>query len=124
MSEKRNNKIKSVMKIVNNYIKKLEKDGITIKEVYLFGSTVKGKVKRFSDIDIAVVSPDFKDKFKAMKYLWNKRDAKDIQYGIEPLPFTPEEFSSSDPLVYEILTSGIKITTKTSKTSNKTKHIS
>lgn len=38
------------------------KEYFTIDEIILFGSQVTGKIHEFSDIDLAVISPDFKKK--------------------------------------------------------------
>jgi uncharacterized protein len=39
------------------------KEYFNIKEVVLFGSQLTSKANKFSDIDLAVISPDFKNKY-------------------------------------------------------------
>jgi predicted nucleotidyltransferase len=50
---------KRVKKFIKNYIKIL-KSQIKIEKVILFGSYAYGKQHRDSDIDLIVLSPDFK----------------------------------------------------------------
>ncbi|MEW6662536.1 MAG: nucleotidyltransferase domain-containing protein [Bacillota bacterium] len=45
-------------KIVNKYVELLQND-IRVAEVILFGSYAKGHANKDSDIDLAVISPDF-----------------------------------------------------------------
>jgi len=49
-------------KIIRFLTSKLIEDGINVHKVVLFGSQLYGKPKKDSDIDIAVVSNDFKNK--------------------------------------------------------------
>lgn len=59
-----------VKKEVNNFVNLLQREQIKITQVILFGSFAKGKPKNYSDIDLAVVSPDFgKDTHKEMVLL-------------------------------------------------------
>ena len=61
----KNNKIKVE---VNNFVNFPQKERIKISQVILFGSYAKGKQKDYSDIDLAVVSPDFgKDTHKEIR---------------------------------------------------------
>lgn len=93
-----------VRKIVNKYIKKLKAEKYPFSDVYLFGSYANGKTHKWSDIDIAVISKNRKNK----KKLWK------IAIYIDPR-IEPHALSSSDfkkdwiPLVYEIKKHGIKI---------------
>ena len=47
--------------VVTDFIKRLERRGIRLEQVYLFGSHLKGGVDEWSDIDLIVVSKDFAD---------------------------------------------------------------
>ncbi len=87
---------------------KLIKEEMSIKNVYLYGSFVKGTSTEDSDIDIAVVGDDFlgdpiEDTFMLM------RIRRKVDNRIEPHPFKSSEFDKSDPFVKEILSTGIKI---------------
>ena len=79
-----------------------------IDAAYLYGSQVAGMGKPWSDIDVAVISPDFSDdlfeeRLKLMKM------AANIDDRIEPHPFRVEDFESTNPLVNEIQKHGILI---------------
>ncbi|MGD9826819.1 nucleotidyltransferase domain-containing protein [Desulfobacter sp.] len=97
-----------IVKYVKDYIKILDKNGFTIQQAILFGSFVRGNFNEFSDIDIALVS----DKFEGIRFNDRNRIRKykfDVSADIEPIPFTLADFTESDPLVKEILETGIRI---------------
>ena len=85
----RNNAIKNVKKFLQELCKY-----IRIEEAYLFGSYVKNTWLKTSDIDLVVVSPDFKN----MKYIDRLELIHRVQWRlkldhyIEVIPLTPEEF--------------------------------
>ena len=64
---------KKIETAIENYLNILKKDKLPIKKVILFGSFAKGKQKRWSDVDICVVSSRFKNRDHAIKYLWGKK---------------------------------------------------
>ncbi len=99
---------KKIKKIIIEYINALKEDDINIEEVYLYGSYAKGKQKKWSDIDICIISGDFKDAFSALQYLWSKR-VKDTGITIEPIGFSKKDFRRKSPLTEEIKNKGIKI---------------
>ncbi|MFA6296923.1 MAG: nucleotidyltransferase domain-containing protein [Patescibacteria group bacterium] len=97
---------KKVKKSIEQYINILKKDNLPINEVILFGSQAKDQAHEWSDIDICVISPKFKDSFKALHYLLKK--SYEVEDNIiEPHPFNPKDFSNNnDPLVWEIKQTG------------------
>jgi len=75
---------------------------------YVYGSHARGAASEWSDIDLAVVSPDFTaDRFQERVTLM--RLAATIDSRIEPHPFRPDEFTSNDPLAYEVQRTGIQV---------------
>ena len=79
-----------------------------VEAVYLYGSYVKGTATKWSDIDLALVSGEFEgvrftDKNKIRKITIS------ISSDLEILPFNPKDFTPSDPLVKEILDTGIRV---------------
>ncbi|OIO76230.1 MAG: hypothetical protein AUJ85_01025 [Elusimicrobia bacterium CG1_02_37_114] len=90
---KTQNKIKEIIK---EYIVLLSQD-IEIRKIILFGSFAKGKHYKDSDIDLAIISPDFRDKdhIENMKFLIYKTINLEGP-PIEPLPYTPEEYKKCD----------------------------
>lgn len=79
-----------------------------IEAAYLYGSQVKDTASEWSDIDIAIISPDFSaDLFQEQLNLM--RLAAQIDDRIEPRPFRPMDFNINEPLVNEIQRTGIQI---------------
>jgi predicted nucleotidyltransferase len=102
-------KIKSIVK---NFIKALKKHNIKIEIVILYGSCAKGTADIDSDIDVAVISPDFgKDKFEEAILL--KKISEEVYLGISPEPYSIEEYkqaSQNEFLYQEIIKKGKIIT--------------
>lgn len=97
-----------VLKNIRIFLDRLEAAGIHISKAYLFGSYLTGRVNEWSDIDVAVISPQissdrFEERVRLMKI------AVTIDDRIEPLPFNPDTFAEDDPLVREILTNGLAV---------------
>ena len=90
---------------VASFLERLNTEGIQVAAAYLFGSQLTGKADEWSDIDVAVVSPQISDdRFEERVKL--TRIAFSFDERIEPLPFNPESFTSDDPLVRQILHTG------------------
>jgi len=88
----------------------LEKKGIRVAKIILYGSYARGKTRQDSDIDVAIVSPDFgKDRFEEGVKLF--RIASKIDPRIEPVPISEESFEKDTwvPLIYEIRKKGIEV---------------
>jgi predicted nucleotidyltransferase len=84
------------------------RERLRVDAVYLYGSQVAGSARPWSDIDVAVISPDFSnDLFQDRIVLM--RWAAAIDDRIEPQPFTPDRFSPNDPLASEISHKGIRL---------------
>ena len=99
-----------ILKNVRAFLDKLKLAGIHISKAYIFGSYVTGQADKWSDIDVAVVSPQigfdrFEERVKLTEF------AVSIDDRIEPLPFNIERFVEEDPLVREIISSGIAVIT-------------
>jgi predicted nucleotidyltransferase len=79
-----------------------------ITAVYLYGSLVKQTGTVWSDIDLAIISPDFSaDLFQEQVRLL--RLAAQIDDRIEPRPFRPADFDPTEPLVSEIIRTGVQV---------------
>jgi hypothetical protein len=98
----------AIINLVKNYISVLKENNISIEKVLLFGSYIKGQQREDSDIDIAIVSPEF----KGNRYL-DRRVIVPLRRGIdsriEPVPFTPEDFAKGGILIDEIKRTGEEI---------------
>jgi len=91
--------------ILAPYLARL-KEAMRVEAVVLFGSRVRGEEIPFSDLDLAVVSPDFAGvprlrRIEQLLSLWN------AIIPLEPLGFTPEELLAlSSALLWEIVDEG------------------
>jgi len=93
--------------IVRAYLKEVEKD-YRISQVLIFGSYATDNATDMSDIDLAIVSEDFRGK-PEMEILKNlSRKALFIDTSLEVLAFTPDELVSPDPrsFSYQVKTRG------------------
>ncbi len=100
---------KKIKEQIQNYVFGLKKDKLPITKVILFGSRAKGKVHKWSDVDVCVVSPKFKGEFDPFEYLWTRRTDRDAKNMIAPVGYHPKDFSGADPLAWEIKNTGIEI---------------
>jgi uncharacterized protein len=97
----------SIMNKIKLYLLNVNKTK-RVKGAYLYGSYARGAAKDWSDIDLAIISPDFVgDMFEERLELM--RLAVSMDDRIEPHPFRPEEFNDNQPLASEIRRTGIAI---------------
>lgn len=101
-----------VREIIRAFVGEIARD-YRITQVILFGSYARGVPKTESDIDLAVVSPDFsgKPEMEILQYL--SRKAMKVDTSLEVLAFEPKDLTSPDPrsFSYQVKTYGIPITT-------------
>ena len=99
-----------LINIIEGFITRLC-DEIDVDEVILFGSHAAGTAKKYSDIDLAIISDWFLDKphIKNMQFL--SHIAANYNSMIEALPFTLQEYKNLDnrTLLAGIVKSGKKI---------------
>lgn len=86
-------------KITKVYLKNIPKS-IRVKLVFLFGSYATGKVRKDSDIDVIIVSPDFKkmEFIKRLELLSHVQGASALTRSVpmDIIGYTPEEFENID----------------------------
>ena len=98
----------AVMDNVRLFLDKLRTNGMVIRKAYIFGSYVSGKADKWSDIDIAVVSPQIgNDRFEERVRL--TEIAISVDDRLEPLPFNQDTFSDDDPFVRKIINQGLAV---------------
>ncbi|MEA3265393.1 MAG: nucleotidyltransferase domain-containing protein [Candidatus Fermentibacteria bacterium] len=97
-----------VLKNVQLFLDKLRKTGFLISEAYIFGSYATGNADKWSDIDVAIISPQIgNDRFEERIRLTELAVSIDVR--LEPLPFNPDSFTIGDPFVQQIKTEGIAV---------------
>lgn len=99
---------KPVTAQIQKYLAILKKDKLPIDKVFVYGSYAKGSASQWSDIDLCVVSPKFKNTWSAIEYLWALRPF-DPTYTIEPIGFSTKDFRDGSSLVDEIKHFGIEL---------------
>lgn len=98
-----------ILKKIRRFAQLLKKEKISLDQFILFGSYVHGQPKKYSDIDLCVVSPLFgKDPIKERVKLGLLADK--VDWRIEPHPYHPKDLAiEEDPFAYEIKRTGIAI---------------
>ena len=100
---------KKVIEQAKAYKKILQTEKLPIQAFYIFGSYAKGTQHKWSDIDICVVSPKFKDSWHGLNYLMDRVPAGS-SWLIEPHGLNPKEFNNKySTLATEVKEHGIKI---------------
>lgn len=97
---------RDVLAAVREFLSKISQCGIHIESAYLFGSYARNLANRWSDIDVAVISPDFSEDRLAERIRLMKLSAE-IDSRIEPVPFHSHDFRDDNPLAGEIMKTGI-----------------
>jgi len=98
-----------IKKIIVRYIDELEKLGIEVSQVILYGSYARGKPQEYSDIDIAVVSPAFSklDIFERQEIL--SRAHHKFRVPLEPIGLTPKQLKEKQGFAREIVETGVMV---------------
>jgi predicted nucleotidyltransferase len=99
-----------IRSVIDTFREALVRKGYRIEKIILFGSYSIGKYHDDSDIDLAIISPDFgKDRFEEGVLL--RGIASSVDPRLEPIPISVTNFDSGNwiPLVYEIKEKGIVV---------------
>ena len=99
-----------IRSIVLRFVDVLSSKGIRVEKAVLYGSYASGNVHTGSDLDLAIISPDFgKNRFEEGKMLL--QIAWRIDPRLEPIPISSESYQNDTwvPLIYEIKEKGIEL---------------
>lgn len=98
----------TIMDIVRKYVEKV-RENYNIETIILFGSYAKGTQREDSDIDIAIITDDFKnDIFDEQLNLKKLRWGIDLR--IEPHLIRIEDYNQiSTPFIKDVIDTGIKV---------------
>ncbi len=97
-----------IKKLAKILVAELEKNRIKVAKIILYGSYAKGNPRDHSDIDVAIISPSFKDKrLLTIQEQLSKALSKYLAV-IEPVGYSSEDFQIAAPetLLGEIKRSG------------------
>ena len=104
---------REIRNLILQFVNVLTTKGIHVEKAILYGSHASGNIHSGSDLDIAIVSPDFgKDRYEERKMLL--QIAWRVDPRIEPIPIASESYENDTwiPLVYEIREKGIELQIK------------
>jgi uncharacterized protein len=90
------------------FVKELENEKLRISKVFLFGSYAKNQENEWSDVDLAVVSDDFTGN-RMIDYDRFVNAILKVDRTFEPIPYKTENFTTDNPFVNEIISTGIRI---------------
>ncbi|PWR75892.1 nucleotidyltransferase domain-containing protein [Methanospirillum stamsii] len=100
-----------ITQIIQFFIQELEKSGLQVNPVILFGSYSTGTATDQSDIDIAIVSDKFQGcEFSKRFHMLGKHIVKTVQkYHIpfDVIPLTKEEYNNEQSIRMEFIRGGI-----------------
>ncbi|TSC96088.1 MAG: nucleotidyltransferase [Parcubacteria group bacterium Athens1014_10] len=87
----------------------IKQDKLNIEKVIIFGSQTKRQSRKWSDIDLCIISPQFKNRMETLKFLWTRREDNEILEGLEPIGFSDKDFKQGSCLINEIKKTGIRL---------------
>ncbi|HOY95382.1 MAG TPA: nucleotidyltransferase domain-containing protein [Catalimonadaceae bacterium] len=90
--------------------------GLKLDRAIIFGSYVNGSPEPYSDIDIALVSPQFSGFGFEDRKLFARLNNRQPFINIETKTFPSEYFEQGDPFISEILRTGIEVYNSNTKT--------
>lgn len=94
---------RKVMNAVRYLREQVEENGVRVNRMVLFGSHAKGTATPDSDIDVVIISEDFrgKDRFKQTEMTWRAEweTIKKFKVPFDIVTMTPEEFDSRDSII-------------------------
>ena len=85
---------KKIIEIVKKYVQKLKENNVDVFKVFLYGSQVLGTYNEYSDIDVAVISPNFGKNYLEECRLLMKL-TRNVDLMISPQPYAVEEYEKA-----------------------------
>jgi predicted nucleotidyltransferase len=99
----------SALKAARDFVADIKHGGIRVSKAFLFGSHACGTANNESDIDVAVVSPDFSGfRFDDLGRIavFKLKACSDIEVH----PFSENDFAPDNPFAELVVQTGIAIT--------------
>ena len=101
---------RKVIKVIKFLQESLNERNFNISKIILFGSQLKGKTSPESDIDVVIVSKDFRGKniFERTRLIKEAEimTIKKFMIPLDIITLTPEEFQSETSLIAEYAKKG------------------
>jgi predicted nucleotidyltransferase len=103
----------TVIKAVKYFEEILREKGLNISHLIIFGSSSTGSATTGSDIDLAVISDDFKGKDLITRVLLTKdaelNTIRKFKVPLDIITLTPEEFDAVDSVLLKNIRKGITV---------------
>ena len=96
----------TVLRIIADYAKALEAEGVKPQKIILFGSYSTGTQREGSDIDLVVISEDFADKDYWERINVLAAALVEVFEPIEAIAMTPQEWERGDSLIVDFARNG------------------
>ena len=99
-----------IRRLIVSFVSALRAKRIRVEKVVLYGSHASGNPRADSDIDLAIISPDFgqnrlRERTMLLQLAWR------IDPRLEPVAISSESYERDTwiPLIYEIREKGIEV---------------
>ena len=102
-------KREDIIENVRSFVQEIILSGVPIDKAILFGSYSKNNFKVDSDVDVALVSPNFNGFGYEDRKFFSKINIKKEFATIETTTFPSSYFANGDPFIDEILKTGIVV---------------
>jgi predicted nucleotidyltransferase len=97
----------AVNREIQGFLEALESAGFRVEKAYLFGSMYKGNPHAYSDIDLAVWSPDFSSNY--FENMEKTASCKRLFKRIELHPFQLKDTAENNPFITVIESTGKRV---------------
>ena len=104
-------KREDIIENVRSFVQEIISSGVPIDKAILFGSYSKNNFNVDSDVDVALVSPNFNGFGYEDRKFFSKINIKREFAAIETKTFPSSYFANGDPFINEILNTGIVVHT-------------
>jgi predicted nucleotidyltransferase len=102
---------RQITTLIRRYVAALEGRGVPVERVILFGSHASGHPDEWSDIDIAVISPQFDTLSLLERYEQLGLANRDLHAPLDIVGFSPSQIAQCEPesFLSEILRTGVEV---------------
>jgi predicted nucleotidyltransferase len=103
---------REIYQVISEYKRRLQSLGIKVKKTFLYGSHAVGKAREDSDIDLVVISEDFKSMDIWERLCLLGRARMGIKRPMEIIGLTEEELESEDSSSFikdEVKSKGVEV---------------
>lgn len=105
---RRNPEVRRALALLREATDRLRREGFRVEQAFLYGSFARGRPGRWSDIDVAFISPDYRPD-DIRQWVRIAMICQKVDIRMEPVLYRPEHFPDQDPLAAEIRRSGIPL---------------